>query len=177
VHINLRSTQPASFLAPLLRQTVAALDRELPLEDIRTLNQVVRDATAGERAVAGLVNFFMATALGLVAVGLYGTLSYHIVQRTREIGVRLALGAFGGDILRLVLGQGLRWVALGILLGLAGTLALTKVLKGVVYGMEGLTAPPLLLAAGVVACAATLAILLPAWRASRMDPLEALRID
>ena len=177
VHINLRSSQPAAFLVPLLRQTVAGLDRELPLDDIRTLNQVVRDATAGERAVAGLVNFFMATALGLVAVGLYGTLSYHIVQRTREIGVRLALGAFGGDILRLVLGQGLRWVVFGILLGLAGTLALTKVLKGVVYGMEGLTAPPLLLAAGVVALAATLAILLPAWRASRMDPLEALRID
>lgn len=177
VHINLRSSQPAAFLVPLLRQTVAGLDRELPLDDIRTLNQVVRDATAGERAVAGLVNFFMATALGLVAVGLYGTLSYHIVQRTREIGVRLALGAFGGDILRLVLGQGLRWVVFGILLGLAGTLALTKVLKGVVYGMEGLTAPPLLLAAAVVIIAATVAIFVPAWRASKMDPLEALRID
>jgi len=177
VHINLRSSQPAAFLAPLLRQTVTALDRELPLDDIRTLNQVVRDATAGERAVAGLVNFFMAAALGLVAVGLYGTLSYHIVQRTREIGVRLALGALGGSILRLVLSQGLRWVALGLLLGLAGTLALTQVLKGLVYGMEGLTAPPLLLAAAVVILAATLAILLPAWRAAKMDPLEALRID
>ncbi|MBI2498583.1 MAG: FtsX-like permease family protein, partial [Opitutae bacterium] len=177
VYINLRSSQPASFLTPLLRQTVASLDRELPLNDIRTLNQVVRDATAGERAVAGLVNFFMAAALGLVAVGLYGTLSYHIVQRTREIGVRLALGAFGGDILRLVLGQGLRWVALGILLGLAGTFALARVLKGLVYGMEGITAPPLLLAVAVVTFAATLAILLPAWRASKLDPIEALRID
>ncbi len=177
VYINLRSSQPASFLAPLLRQTVSSLDHELPLNDIRTLNQVVHDATAGERAVAGLVNFFMAAALGLVAVGLYGTLSYHIVQRTREIGVRLAIGALGGDILRLVLGQGLRWVALGILLGLAGTFALTKVLKNLVYGMEGITAPPLLLAAAVVTLAATLAILLPAWRASKLDPLEALRID
>jgi putative ABC transport system permease protein len=177
VHINVRSSQPAAFLAPLLRQTVAALDRELPLDDIRTLNQVVRDATTGERAVAGLVDFFMAIALGLVAVGLYGTLSYHIVQRTREIGVRLAIGALGGDILRLVLGQGLRWVAVGLLLGLAGTLALTKVLKGFVYGMEGLTAPPLLLATAIVAVAAILAILSPAWRASKMDPLEALRVD
>jgi predicted permease len=177
VYINLRSSQPAAFLTPLLRQAVAALDRELPLDDIRTLNQVVRDATAGERTVAGLVNFFMAAALGLVAVGLYGTLSYHIVQRTREIGVRLALGAFGRDILRLVLNQGLRWVALGLLLGLAGTLAFTKLLKGLVYGMEGLTAPPLLLAAGVVLVAATAAILLPAWRAAKMDPLEALRTD
>lgn len=108
VHINLRSTRPASALAPLLRQAVAELDRELPLHDIRTMNQVVRDATASERAVMSLVNFFMATALGLVAVGLYGTLSYYIAQRTREIGVRLALGALGGNILRLVLAQGLR---------------------------------------------------------------------
>ena len=177
VYINLRSTRPAAFLAPLLRQTVASLDRELPLDNLRTLNQVVRDATATERAVAGLVNFFMAAALGLVAVGLYGTLSYHIVQRTREIGVRLALGAIGGDILRLVFGQGLRWVALGLLLGLAGTFALAKVLKGLVYGMEGLTAPPLLLGATVVAVAATLAIFIPARRASKMDPVKALAVD
>ena len=177
VYINLRSTQPAAFLTPLLRQTVAGLDRELPLEGIRTLNQVVRDATAGERAVAGLVDFFMAAALGLVAVGLYGTLSYHIVQRTREIGVRLAIGALGGDILRLVFGQGLRWVALGLLLGLAGTFGLAKVLKGHVYGMDDLTAPPLLLAAAIVAFAATLAILIPAWRAAKLDPLVALRTD
>jgi ABC-type antimicrobial peptide transport system permease subunit len=124
-----------------------------------------------------LVDFFMAIALGLVAVGLYGTLSYHIVQRTREIGVRLALGALGGDILRLVLGQGLRWVAVGVLLGLGGTFALGSVLKGFVYDMQGLTAPPMLLAAAVVTFAATLAILIPAWRASRLDPLVALRLD
>ncbi|HEX7632571.1 MAG TPA: ABC transporter permease [Lacunisphaera sp.] len=177
VHINLRSTRPASFLAPQLRAAVAALSRELPLDDIRTFNQVVRDSSAAERAMASLVNFFMATALGLVAVGLYGTLSYHIVQRTREIGVRLAIGAVGGDILGLVLGQGLRWVAIGLVLGLIGTLALTTVLKGIVYGMEGLTAPPLLIAAAVVAVATTFAILIPAWRASKLDPLVALRID
>jgi predicted permease len=177
VYLTLRSNRPAAFLAPLLRQTVAQLDRELPLEDIRTLDQVVRDATASERAVAGLVNFFMAVALGLVAVGLYGTLSYHIVQRTREIGVRLAIGAVGRDILRLVLGQGLRWVAFGLLLGLGGTFALARVLQGLVYGMEGLTAPPLLLAGMTVVLAATLAVLLPARRASRLDPVEALRRD
>lgn len=177
IYVNLRSTKPAAFLAPLLRQTVTELDRELPLEDIRTLNQVVQRATAGERAVAGLVDFFMAIALGLVAVGLYGTLSYHLAQRTREIGVRLALGAVGRDVLRLVCGQGLRWVATGLLVGLGGTLALTKVLKSLVYGMTGLSASPLLIAAAAVATAASLAILIPAWRAARMDPLVALRLD
>ena len=175
VYLNLRSTQPAGFLVPLLRSTVASISRELPLKDIRTLNQVVQKP-AGERG-HGPRRRTSSLALGLVAVGLYGTLSYHIVQRTREIGVRLAIGALSGDILRLVLGQGLRWVAFGLLLGLTGTFALTTVLKGLVYDMEGLTLPPLLLAAAVVACAATLAILIPAWRASRLDPLAALRID
>lgn len=175
VHINLRSNRPAAFLAPQLRAVLAELDRELPLEDIRTLNQVVRDASAGERSVASLVNFFMAISLGLVGVGLYGTLSYSIVQRTREIGVRLAIGAVGGDILRMVFGQGLRWVGLGLLLGLGGTLALTQGLKGLVHGMEGLSVGPLALAAGAVALATALATFLPARRAAKLDPLVALR--
>lgn len=177
VYLNLRSTRPAAALAPLVRQAVAELDREVPLQNVRTLNQLVRESTASERAVAGLVNFFMAVALGLVAVGLYGTLSYHIAQRTREIGVRLAVGAMAGDILRLVFGQGLRWVALGLLGGVLGTLALTTVLKTLVYGMEGIAVAPLALASVVVGFAACLAIALPAWRAARMDPLHALRLD
>lgn len=177
VYLNVRSTQPAAFLAPQVRAALAELDRELPLEGVRTLNQVVRDATAGERAVAGLVDFFMAIALGLVAVGLYGTLSYYIAQRTREIGVRLAIGALGRDILRLVLAQGLRWVAIGLVLGIGGTYALGRMLKSLVYGMEGVTGLPLVLATAAVLLASVLAIFVPAWRASKLDPCEALRAD
>ena len=176
-YLIVRSPQPAAFLGPAIRREINAIDNELALEGVRTLNQVLADATQSERAVAGLINFFMATALGLVAVGLYGTLSYHILQRTREIGVRMAVGALSGDILRLVFGQGIRWVAIGIGLGIAGTFGLSSVLKSTVHGMDGITATPLLLATFAVMVAGTIAIWLPARRAAKLDPLTALRID
>ena len=113
----------------------------------------------------------------LVAVGLYGTLSYHVQQRTREIGVRIAIGAMKGDIVRLVFAQGSRWVAVGLVLGLGGSFALASALKSVVYRMDGLSVPPLLVAMVAVGFSAILACWLPARRAAQMDPLEALRSD
>jgi putative ABC transport system permease protein len=177
VHVVLRSSIPAAQFVPLLRRELAAIDGELALKDVRTMRDVVATATQSQRAVAGLVNFFMATALGLVAVGLYGTLSYHVQQRTREIGVRVAMGAVNRDIVRLVFAQGSRWVTVGLLLGLGGSIALSSALKGLVYHMKGLTASPLLLAATAVGIAAIVACWLPARRAARMDPLVALRSD
>lgn len=178
-HVNLvlRTPLPLGQLAPLLRRELAALDGELALRDVRTMRQVVERSAKGERAVTGLVNFFMATALGLVAVGLYGTLSYSVQQRTREIGVRVAIGAPRGEILRLVFAQGGRWVLTGLILGLGGSFAMASTLKSIVYRMEGLGATPLLLATGAVGLAALLACWLPARRAARLDPLEALRAD
>lgn len=173
----LRTTVPASQLAPLLRRELAAINPELALRDVRTMRDVVGQSMRSQRAVAGLVNFFMAVALGLVAVGLYGTLSYHVQQRTREIGVRAALGALKGDIVRLVFVQGSRWVGVGLLIGLAGSIALSFALKSVVYQMKGITLPPLLLAMAAVGFAAFLACWLPARRAAKLDPLEALRSD
>lgn len=177
VNVLIRSQQPASALAAALRAEVAALDSELGVERIRTLQQVVKDSTRGQRTMAGLVNAFMAIALGLLVVGLYGTLSYLVQQRTREIGVRLAIGAGKGSILRLIFVQGGRWVAIGLLLGVAGVVGSGALLKSVVYGMEGLSAGPLLLGALAVFGAAALACWIPAHRASRLDPLLALRAD
>jgi len=177
LYLVLRSSLPLGQLAPLLRRELGAIDAELALQDVRTMRQVVGQSTQSQRAVAGLVDFFMATALGLVAVGLYGTLSYYVQQRTREIGVRVAIGALPGDILRLVLAQGGRWVGVGLVLGLAGSMALSSMLKTLLYHMDGLAAPPLLLAAGSVGVAAILACWLPARRAAKLDPLEALRAD
>jgi ABC-type antimicrobial peptide transport system permease subunit len=177
VHLVVRSALPLAQMAPLLRRELDAIDGELALKDMRTMRQVVDGATQSQRAVAGLVNFFMATALGLVAVGLYGTLSYHVQQRTREIGVRVAIGALKGDIVKLVFAQGSRWVTAGLAIGLAGSIALSFALKSVVYRMEGLTVLPLALAMFAVGFAAMLACWLPALRAAKMDPLEALRSD
>jgi len=172
-----RSPVGLASLAPLLRRELAAIDPELALKDVRTMQQVVGQSTQSQRAVAGLVNFFMAIALGLVAVGLYGTLSYHVQQRTREIGVRVAIGALKGDIVRLVFVQGSRWVGLGLALGLAGSIGLSFALKSLVYRMEGLRLLPLALAIVAVGFAALIACWLPARRAAKLDPLEALRAD
>ncbi len=173
----LRTSVPLSQLAPAIRRELAALDPELALKDLRTMREVVSQSTQSQRAVAGLVNFFMATALGLVAVGLYGTLSYHVQQRTREIGVRVAIGAMKVHIVRLVLGQGSRWLGVGLVLGIAGSVALASILKTVVYQMEGITAPPLVLAMLVVGAAGLVACWLPAHRAAQLDPLVALGSD
>ncbi|MDQ8188120.1 ABC transporter permease [Pelagicoccus sp. SDUM812002] len=175
IYLVLRASKGAQVQAENLRATVAGLDSELALERIRTMRQVVDDSTQGERALAGLVNAFMGIALGLVAVGLYGTLSYNTLQRTREIGVRRALGALERDIGILVFRQGTIWVSIGLVIGVGGIYSLTTVLNSMVHGMEGLSGGVLALSGGVVLAAALSSCWLPARRASKLDPLEALR--
>ena len=177
VFLIVRSAHPASQLAPLIRHELASMDPDLPLARIRILKDVVHEATQGQRVVAGLVDAFMAAALGLVAVGLYGTLSYHVLQRTREIGIRLAVGAERRSILRLVFRQGFGWVLLGVAAGAAGSLALTSVLRTLIWGVDPLNPLSLIGGAAAVGAAATLACWLPAWRAARVDPIVALRAD
>ena len=172
-----RSPQPAALLAPPLRRTVAELDADLPLSRVRTLQTVVDEATQGQRAIMSLVDFFMAVALGLVAVGLYGTLSYHVLQRTREIGVRVAMGAGRGAIVQLAFRQGCGWVLLGVTLGIGGALALATALRSMVYGVDTLNPLTLLSATGAVTVAAMIACWLPARRAAQVDPMIALRAE
>jgi putative ABC transport system permease protein len=177
IFLIVRSPKSAEQLAPLLRHELAEMDPDLPLARIRTLKDVVHEATQGERVVAGLVDFFMATALGLMAVGLYGTLSYHVLQRTREIGVRLAVGAERRGILKLVFRQGFGWVLIGLVAGAAVSLSLTAALRAMVWGVDPLNMLSLLGGAAAVVFATAVACWLPAWRAARVDPIVALRSD
>jgi putative ABC transport system permease protein len=171
------SPQPAARLVPALRHQIARLDPDLPLARIRTFQTVVDEAMKGQHVVTTLIDGFMAAALGLVALGLYGTLSYHVLQRTREIGVRLAIGASRRDVLRLVFRQGAAWAVAGILIGAGGSFALASALRALVYGVDTFNAVTPLLAAGTVLVAALVACGLPAWRAARVDPIVALRAD
>jgi predicted permease len=177
IFLIVRSSRPAAVLAPGLRDAVAELDSELPVSRIRTFKTIVREETSGDRIVAGLTNYCMIVAIGLVAVGLYGTLSYHVLQRTREIGVRMALGAARRDVVRLVFRQGFGWVLIGITLGIGGALAVATTLRAMVYDINTLNPLSLAASAGAVVLAAALACWLPARRASRVDPMEALRCE
>jgi putative ABC transport system permease protein len=162
-------------LTAAIEKQVWAVDPGQPIDDVKTMEEIRAASLGGRRYTVALLGMMALLALALAAVGIYGVLSYLVEQRTREIGVRLALGATGAGVLRLVLRQGLGAVLAGIALGLGGALAVTRLLTGLLYGVTArdpvtfLVTPVLLAAVAVLACS------IPARRASRLDPLEALR--
>jgi putative ABC transport system permease protein len=164
-------------LAAMLRERVWSVDPDLPVEQVQTMREVLSASVAEPRFNTALVSLFAGVALLLAAVGIYGVLSYTVTQRTGEIGVRMALGAERGRVLRLVVGQGVGVALLGIALGTAGALALSRVLTSLLYGVS--EHDPAIFG-GVVALLTTVALAaayLPARRASRIEPVVALRYE
>jgi putative ABC transport system permease protein len=158
-----------------VRDAVRAIDRNLPVSDIRTMADVTAAALAQPRFVTFLLAVFAATALTLASIGIYGTISLLVSERTQEMGIRLALGADRPAILKLILGQGLALTAIGLGAGMAGAIVLTRVLAGLVYGV-GTLDPLTFIAVPVVLCAiALLACFIPARRAASVDPITTLR--
>jgi putative ABC transport system permease protein len=170
-----RSRERPERVLAMIRETIRPLDRELALGDVATLDERVSESVAAPRFTMTIFAFFAALALGLAAVGIYGLMSQAVGQRTRELGVRISLGARPRDVLSLVLGEGTRLSALGIAIGVGLAVALARTFESFLFGVEKLD--PLTLASVVVVAAATglLATYLPARRASRIDPIRTLR--
>jgi putative ABC transport system permease protein len=170
-----KSRGPVAALIPSLRRAIASVDPALPIYDVLTLDDRVGGALARPRFNAGLVGGFAAAALLIAALGVYGMLSYSVSSRLREIGVRLALGAAPGGVVRLILAEGLRLAAAGVVIGILGALAAGRLTRSVVIEVNP-TDPRILGAVAIVMLAvAALAGLVPARRASAVDPMVVLR--
>ena len=173
IHIR-TAGDPAAFI-PTLRAEVAALDATMPLSNMRSMESHLGIALLPARLTGAVLGIFGLLGLVLAAIGTYGVMAYSVAQRTKEIGIRMAIGAAAGDVVRLVMRQGMRLGGIGIAIGLAGAIGASRLIRGVLYGggeNDPLTfvAVPLVLAA-----VAMVAIWIPARRASAMDPLLALR--
>jgi putative ABC transport system permease protein len=172
-----RGSTEAAALVPALRAAIRELDPNLAVTSVRTLDSLVSRSAAQPRFRAILLGIFAALALLLSAVGIYGVLATAVTQRTREIGVRMALGAEGKDVLAMVVGQGMRLVGIGLGVGLLGSLALTRVLSGLLYQVSATDPFTFAGASVLLGCVALLACGLPAYRAAKVEPMAALRVE
>jgi predicted permease len=167
----------AAGLFAALRGAVQGLDSELPIYDVKTMQSHLRDGIAlvFVRLGATLAAVFGLLGLALAVVGIYGVISYTVAQRTHEIGIRMALGASFGDVLRLVIRQGLALTLAGVAIGLAGAVALTRVMSSLLYGVSPTDALTFLIISAMLSAVALLASYIPARRAAKVDPMIALR--
>jgi putative ABC transport system permease protein len=175
--IALKTAGPPATYTTAVRAAIAGIDKDQPVTRVRTMDEVAAEATQGQRFRAALVSTFAGIALVLAAVGIFGVLTFSVRERTRELGVRVALGATTTDILRLVVGSGLRIAISGVVIGLAAAAVMTRTLASLLFGVTPLdpvtfvAAPVVLVTTALVACVA------PAIRAVRVDPAVTLRQD
>jgi putative ABC transport system permease protein len=175
INLLVRTEVDPSSLAPAVRGQVAALNKDQALFNVRTMEQIVAQSVAPRRFSMLLLTIFAAVALVLAGVGIYGMMSYAVAQRTREIGVRMALGAQVSDVLRMVIGQGMKLVLTGLALGLVASVALTRTIRSLLFGVSATDPATFAAIAALLALVALLACFVPARRATRVNPMVALR--
>jgi putative ABC transport system permease protein len=172
-----RTTWEPVQMAGAIRAEVRAVDRDQPIGEIRTMERVVSESVAPRRAVVTLLGVFASLALILAAVGIYGVIAFSVVERTHEIGIRMALGAQRSDVLRMVVEQGLVLALVGVAIGAVASLVLTRVLSSLLYGVSATDPWTFLGVSLLLTVVAVLASYLPARHATKVDPLVALRTE
>ncbi len=177
LNLILRTRVKPETLVRSVRETVWAMDKDQAIGDIKTMERVMAESIAPQKFNAGLLGGFAALALLLAGIGIYGVLAYSVSQRTRELGLRMALGAQRSEILQLVIRQGTALAAIGVLFGLGGALALTRVMRTLLFGVEPSDPLTFVAVSLLLLAVALLACWLPARRAARVDPMEALRYE
>jgi putative ABC transport system permease protein len=172
-----RASGDPTHLTAAIRDAVLQLDKEQPIANVRTLDQILSTSIAQQRFSTLLLGVFAAVAISLAAIGIYGVLSYAVTQRTHEIGIRMALGAARRDVLRLVVGAGMRLALLGVAAGLAVAFGLTRLMSTLLFGVSATDPIIFGLIPLLIVTVALLACWIPARRATKVDPLDALRIE
>ncbi len=177
MQLAVRTGSAPSGVIAAIRNEVRAVDKDIPIYQVATMDQLVTGATTSRRFTMLLVSSFAGLALLLAGLGIYSVIAYSVMQRTHEIGIRVALGAQLGDVLRLVIGQGMRLVFLGLALGLLASLALTRLMRSLLFGVSATDPVTFSMVALLLAIVALLACWLPARRATKVDPIIALRYE
>ncbi len=172
-----KTTRDPGSLVGAIREAVRSVDPSQPVYDLKSMEQRVGNSLGPQRFGVTMVTVFAGVALLMAAMGLFGIISFSVAQRTQEIGVRMALGAQRRDVLKMILAQGLRLAHAGVAIGLAGSLALTRLLSSLLYGVSAYDPATFAGVAGLLAAVALLACYIPARRATRVDPMIALRYE
>ena len=175
--VVVKTTGDPHSLIPTITGEVTRFDKDLPVFSVKTMDEYLASSVAAPRFNTTLLSIFAGVALVLTIIGLYGVMSYSVAQRTNEIGIRLALGAQTGNVVSLVVFQGLRLVLLGLAIGLAGAFAASRIVKSLLFGVTTKDPLTFALAAGLLGAVGLLACYLPARRATKVDPIEALRCE